>query len=248
MTERRPGAPASFFFPSNLHAQTSDALKSEHIPKATIKRLAMYVQVLETLKREGSQVVSSELLARTCSVNPSQIRKDLAYFGEFGVRGVGYHVQDLIYSIKHSLGVDRVWKCALVGVGNLGKALLRHQDFKFRGFDIVGAFDCDPFKIGEEISGLEVVCTRRLKDAVKELGIEIGLITTPVNRAQRATNFLIEAGVKGIINYSPAMLSVPNDVFVEYVDFFHHFYSVAFSITIDRNQDRPSFGASGDDD
>ena len=116
-------------------------MKSEHIPKATIKRLAMYVQVLETLKREGSQVVSSELLARACSVNPSQIRKDLAYFGEFGVRGVGYHVQDLIYSIKHSLGVDRVWKCALVGVGNLGKALLRHQDFKFRGFDIVGAFD-----------------------------------------------------------------------------------------------------------
>ena len=223
-------------------------MKSEHIPKATIKRLAMYVQVLETLKREGSQVVSSELLARTCSVNPSQIRKDLAYFGEFGVRGVGYHVQDLIYSIKHSLGVDRVWKCALVGVGNLGKALLRHQDFKFRGFDIVGAFDCDPFKIGEEISGLEVVCTRRLKDAVKELGIEIGLITTPVNRAQRAANFLIEAGVKGIINYSPAMLTVPADIYVEYVDFFHHFYSVAFSITLDRHQERLGSDDEADED
>ena len=210
------------------------SFKSQHIPKATIKRLALYVQVLETFKRDGTSVVSSEALARGCSVNPSQVRKDLAYFGEFGVRGVGYHVQDLIAAIKHALGVDRVWKCALVGVGNLGKALLRYQDFAYRGFTIVGAFDCDPFKVGEEISGLEVLSTRRLKDVVAENGIEIGLITTPANRAQRAANFLIAAGIKGIINYSPAMLTVPPDVTLEYVDFFHHFYAVAFSMTLDR--------------
>jgi len=97
-----------------------------------------------------------------------------------------------------------------------------------------GAFDCDPFKVGEEISGLEVLSTRRLKDVVAENGIEIGLITTPANRAQRAANFLIAAGIKGIINYSPAMLTVPPDVTLEYVDFFHHFYAVAFSMTLDR--------------
>lgn len=210
-------------------------MKSEHIPKATIKRLAMYVQVLESLKREGSQVVSSEHLARACNVNPSQIRKDLAYFGEFGVRGVGYYVQDLITSIKQALGVDRMWRCALVGVGNLGKALLRHREFKYRGFDIVGAFDCDPFKIGEEVSGLEVVCTRRLKDAAKDLNIEIGLITTPPDRAQRACNFLVEAGIKGIINFAPARINAPAEVHVEYVDFFHHLYAVAFSITLERS-------------
>ena len=194
----------------------------------------MYVQVLESFKREGTQVVSSELLARTCNVNPSQIRKDLAYFGEFGVRGVGYHVQDLITAIKRSLGVDRMWKCALVGVGNLGNALLRHREFKYRGFDIVAAFDCDPFKIGEEVMGLEVVCTRRLKDTAKELGIEIGLITTPPDRAQRAANFLVEAGMRGIINFAPARITVPADVNVEYVDFFHHLYAVSFSITLDQ--------------
>jgi len=211
-----------------------NTVKSDHIPRATIKRLAMYVQVLESFKREGTQVVSSELLARTCNVNPSQIRKDLAYFGEFGVRGVGYHVQDLITAIKRSLGVDRMWKCALVGVGNLGNALLRHREFKYRGFDIVAAFDCDPFKIGEEVMGLEVVCTRRLKDTAKELGIEIGLITTPPDRAQRAANFLVEAGMRGIINFAPARITVPADVNVEYVDFFHHLYAVSFSITLDQ--------------
>lgn len=209
-------------------------MKSEHIPRATIERLALYVQVLETFKREGSEVVSSEFLAKACDVNPSQIRKDLAYFGEFGVRGVGYFVQDLITSIKQALGVDRTWNAALVGVGNLGRALLRHQDFPKRGFHIVGAFDCDPFKIGEEVCGLEVICSRRIKEKAEELGIEIGLITTPPERAQRAANYLVDAGIKGIINFAPARISVPDDVHVEYVDFFHHLYAVSFSLTLDQ--------------
>ncbi len=212
-------------------------LKSEHIPRATIKRLALYVQILETFSREGAEVVSSETLAKACNVNPSQIRKDLAYFGEFGVRGVGYYVKDLVSSIKQSLGINRPWRAALVGVGNLGKALLRHQDFRRRGFHIVGAFDCDPFKIGEEISGLEVICSRRLKDIVKEKDIEMGLITTPAERAQRACNYLTEAGVRGIINFAPARIEAPDHVHVEYVDFFHHLYAVAFNITLDRQSD-----------
>lgn len=207
-------------------------LKSQHIPRATIQRLAVYVEVLENLKRDGSEVISSEHLARICAVNPSQIRKDLAYFGEFGVRGVGYYVQDLITSIKESLGINRTWNCALVGVGNLGRALLRHKFFKQRGFNIVGAFDCDPFKIGEMISGLEVICSRRLKDKVQELGIEMGIITTPPERAQRAANYLVEAGVKGIVNFAPARITVPEGVYVEYVDFFHNFFAVAFNVTL----------------
>jgi redox-sensing transcriptional repressor len=211
-------------------------LRSEHIPRATIKRLALYVQVLETLKREGAEVISSELLAKACDVNPSQIRKDLAYFGGFGVRGVGYYVQELITSIKQSLGVDRIWRAALVGVGNLGKALLRHQEFRRRGFHIVGIFDCDPFKIGEEIGGIEVICSKRLPEKVGELGVEIGLITTPPERAQRAANYLIEAGIKGIVNFAPARITAPENVCVEYVDFFHHLYNVAFNITLGQSQ------------
>ena len=211
-------------------------MKSEHIPRATIQRLAVYVQVLENLKRDGVEIISSEQLARACNVNPSQIRKDLAYFGEFGVRGVGYYVQDLITSIKQSLGVDRIWNTALVGVGNLGRALLRHQEFRNRGFNIVGAFDCDPFKIGEVVAGLEVVCSRKLKEKVAEYNIEIGIITTPPERAQRATNYLVEAGVKGIINFAPARIETPENVAVEYVDFFHHLFAVAFSLTLGQAQ------------
>ena len=169
--------------------------KSKHIPRATIQRLATYVQVLENLARDGVEVISSNPLAEACGVNGSQVRKDLAYFGEFGIRGVGYHVTSLISSITSALGVDREWRMALIGVGNLGKALLNHSDFKERGFNIIAIFDCDPFKIGEVVHGLEVHCTKEMPSIVAENNIEIGIITTPPERAQRAATHLMNAGI-----------------------------------------------------
>ena len=207
-------------------------MKSEHIPKATIGRLAVYIQVLENLLRDGNDVISSEKLARACSVNSSQIRKDLAYFGEFGVRGVGYYVQELITSIKQSLGIDRIWKCALIGVGNMGTALLRHHDFERRGFHICAAFDCDPDKIGLEFEGMEIVCPTHLKEQAPELNLEIGIIATPPDRAQRAANHLVDANIRGIINFAPSRINVPPHIPVEYVDFFDHLYAIAFQITL----------------
>lgn len=204
-------------------------VKSSHIPRATIQRLAIYVQVLEAFARDGVTVISSNPLAEACGVNGSQVRKDLAYFGEFGVRGVGYNVDTLIRSITGSLGVDREWKMALVGVGNLGRAILNHNDFRIRGFNIVALFDCDPFKIGEVMHGMEVQCTDALKDCAKSLGIEMGIITTPPERAQRAAGHLVDAGVDYILNFAPARIRVPAHVKVEYVDFFNHLYSLAFS-------------------
>ena len=205
--------------------------KNEHIPRATIQRLATYLQVLEAMHKEGVQVISSEPLSRACDVNASQVRKDLAYFGEFGVRGVGYYVSYLLEAIKVCLHANREWRAALVGVGNLGRALLNHREFRRRGFTIVAAFDCDPFKIGETAYGLEVYCTKTLMERVPELNIEIGIITTPPERAQRAASQLVEAGIKGILNYSAARISVPDTVFVEYVDFFHQIYSLTFNIS-----------------
>ena len=205
--------------------------KNEHIPRATIQRLATYLQVLEAMHKEGVQVISSEPLSRACDVNASQVRKDLAYFGEFGVRGVGYYVSYLLEAIKVCLHANREWRAALVGVGNLGRALLNHREFRRRGFSIVAAFDCDPFKIGETAYGLEVYCTKTLMERVPELNIEIGIITTPPERAQRAASQLVEAGIKGILNYSAARISVPDTVFVEYVDFFHQIYSLTFNIS-----------------
>ena len=205
--------------------------KNEHIPRATIQRLATYLQVLEAMHKEGVQVISSEPLSRACDVNASQVRKDLAYFGEFGVRGVGYYVSYLLEAIKVCLHANREWRAALVGVGNLGRALLNHREFRRRGFTIVAAFDCDTFKIGETAYGLEVYCTKTLMERVPELNIEIGIITTPPERAQRAASQLVEAGIKGILNYSAARISVPDTVFVEYVDFFHQIYSLTFNIS-----------------
>ena len=203
--------------------------KNEHIPRATIQRLATYLQVLEAMHKEGVQVISSEPLSRACDVNASQVRKDLAYFGEFGVRGVGYYVSYLLEAIKVCLHANREWRAALVG--NLGRALLNHREFRRRGFTIVAAFDCDPFKIGETAYGLEVYCTKTLMERVPELSIEIGIITTPPERAQRAATQLAEAGIKGILNYSAARISVPDNIFVEYVDFFHQIYSLTFNIS-----------------
>ena len=203
--------------------------KSKHIPRATIQRLATYVQVLENFSRDNVEVISSNPLAEACGVNGSQVRKDLAYFGEFGIRGMGFHVKSLIAVITSSLGVDREWRMALIGVGNLGKAILNHGEFRARGFNIVAIFDCDPFKIGEIVHGLEVHCTRDLKDMVSDLNIEIGIITTPPERAQRAAQHLMDAGITSILNFAPARIKVPERINVEYVDFFHHLYALAFN-------------------
>ena len=206
-------------------------MKSAHIPRATIERLSTYIQELESMDREGREVVSSAPLAKACDVNASQVRKDLAYFGEFGVRGVGYHIVSLLKSLSLALGIHREWRVALVGLGNLGRALLNHPEFRQRNFHVVAAFDCDPFKIGEVVQGIEILCTRRIPEKVREFGIEIGIITTPPERAQRAARHLTDAGVRALLNYAPARLRVPKGVYVEYVDFFHYLYALAFSLS-----------------
>lgn len=211
-------------------------LKTEHIPRAIIQRLAICLQVLEALKTEDVNVVSSERLAWACDVNPSQIRKDLAYFGAFGVRGVGYNVPKLIQSIKASLGTNRIWRTALIGVGNLGRSLLRHQGLPKRGFKIVAAFDCDPFKIGETVADLEIMCPRRMKDSVRDMNIEIGIITTPSDRAQRAADYLVEADIRCILNFAAARIQEPDHIYVEHVDFFHHLYALTFKYCIGEAQ------------
>lgn len=206
-------------------------MKTQRIPKATIHRMTIYVQALEDLQAQEQTIISSDKLAVICEVNSSQIRKDLAYFGEFGVRGVGYYIDDLLQAIRHFLGINRTWNCALVGVGNLGRALLRHNQLSRRGFNLVAAFDCDPFKIGEIVAGHEVICTRRLKDIVHQKQIQMGLITTPPQRAQRAANHLVEAGIKGILNFAPARIQVPKGFFVDYVDFSNYLITLAFNLT-----------------
>jgi len=194
--------------------------KSEKIPKATITRLSIYYRQLELLEFDGYRVVSSEKLAWLCQVNSAQVRKDLGYFGEFGIRGVGYDVIDLQAQIKEILAINRNWNLGIVGIGKLGSALIQHHNFSARGFKCVAAFDNAPDKIGMELSrGLKVRSIDELRDAVRELDVEIGVITTPASAAQKVADFFLDADVNAILNFSPTRISVPECCLVENIDF-----------------------------
>ena len=199
-------------------------MKYSKIPEATIRRLSRYSRCLEEMEEKGEKVVSSAQLANKCKVNAAQVRKDLAYFGEFGIRGVGYYVKDLFHDIKRILGLNKEWRMALIGVGNLGSSLLSYKDFLKQNYKIVAAFDIDPPKVIGRISEklgkpVEVLHINRIKEVARERKIEIGLITTPPSEAQGVANLLVEAEVRGILNFAPAQITVPEGYVVKDVFF-----------------------------
>ena len=199
-------------------------MKYQKIPEATIRRLSRYSRCLEEMEEKGEKVVSSAQLANKCIVNAAQVRKDLAYFGEFGVRGVGYYVKDLLNNIKEILGSNKEWRMALIGVGNLGSSLLAYKDFLKQNYTIVATFDIDPPKVIGRVSEklgkpVEVFHINKIKEVVQERKIEIGLITTPPSEAQNVADILVEAEVKGILNFAPAQITVPEGFTVKNVFF-----------------------------
>lgn len=195
-------------------------VKESKIPNATIERIALYSRPLEGLLEKGEQLVSSERLAELCNVNPAQVRKDLSYFGEFGVRGIGYDVLDLLKEIRKILVSDREWKMGIVGIGNLGMALVENANFAKRGYKFVAAFEVDPQKIGKELPcGLIIQSVEKLKTLTQDLGIEVGVIATQPSQAQTAADMLIERGIKAILNFSPVQLRQPKGCLLENVDF-----------------------------
>jgi redox-sensing transcriptional repressor len=199
-------------------------LKYKKIPEATIRRLSRYSRCLEAMEEKGEKVISSAQLAKKCIVNAAQVRKDLAYFGEFGIRGVGYYVKDLLNNIKRILGSNKEWRMGVIGVGNLGSALLSYKDFLKQNYKIVAAFDIDPPKVIGRVSEklgkpAEVFHINRIREVVQERKIDIGLITTPPSEAQGVANLLVDAGVKGILNFAPVQITVPEGFVVKDVFF-----------------------------
>jgi redox-sensing transcriptional repressor len=194
--------------------------KASKIPYPTIERLALYTRPLEAFLENGTPIISSDGIAEMCGVNPAQVRKDLAYFGEFGVRGVGYDVRDLLREIKKILATDRDWRLCIVGMGNMGSALAQNENFRRRGYHIVAAFDSDPEKVGVEISGgIVIEPVAKLRSRIETLRVEIGLITTPPHEAQRVADLLMDGGIKAILNFAPIQIRVPECCAVENVDF-----------------------------
>ena len=193
--------------------------KESKIPYPTIERLALYSRPLKALVESAMPIVSSEKLAELCGVNSAQVRKDLAYFGEFGVRGVGYETRDLLKEIKRILATDREWVLCIVGMGNLAISLIESDNFRKRSYLFVAAFDSDAKKAGTKLPcGLTIEPTEDIPQRVRELNIEIGIITTLAHEAQRVAQLLLDAGVKAILNFSPTQVRKPECCIIENVD------------------------------
>ena len=192
-------------------------MRYHKIPDETIRRLPVYLRGLLFLSGEGRQNVSSRDLADFLSMNPWQIRKDFSYFGDFGTRGVGYDIKKLIKQINKILKLDVVHKAALVGVGNLGLAVLAYPGFGVYNFNIVAAFDADRKKIGKKIKGVTVEDILKIR-ALKRKKIDLGIIAVPRDAAQEAAGALVNAGVKGILNFAPCYLNVPKKIKVITID------------------------------
>ncbi|HYE80025.1 MAG TPA: redox-sensing transcriptional repressor Rex [bacterium] len=188
------------------------------VPLVTIRRLYRYIRALELFQLEGQQSVSSELLASTVGVKASQLRKDLAYFGELGTRGKGYAVDNLLAHLSELLGLTREWPMVLVGVGNIGTALSRYPGLAERGFVLRALFDVNPKVVGTNIRGIPVHHLDRLTEICQAEGVAIAILTVPAEEAQGVADRLVAAGVRAILNVAPVNLQVPSRVAVRNVD------------------------------
>lgn len=205
------GADSGFGQTVNLPAMKGN------LPAAAVERLPRYLRCLELLP--PSQVtISSKELARLCNLNAAGVRKDLSYLGSAGMRGVGYCVKELVERIRRRLGLTENRAVAVIGVGNLGSALANHGGFGNRGFRIAGLYDADPAKIGRQTAGITIRPLEQLPEDAESAGISVGIIATPAEVAQKVADTLSEAGVPSILNFAPAVLSVPEGVHLRQVD------------------------------
>ncbi len=205
------------------------------VPSATVSRLVTYLRVLEDLERRGVLKTSSEQLAEEAQVTAFQVRKDLAYFGSYGTRGVGYSVPLLKRELRRLLGLSRKWRLAIVGMGRLGQALADYPGLD-ENFEPVGFFDVDPGKIGQPLTKGTIEPFAKMPQVVRERGIEIGMITVPAEAAQEVADRLVQAGVKGILNFAPVVLEAPKDIPVENVDFLAGLSRLSFFVSRHMNE------------
>jgi len=209
-------------------------LKTLKIPEATIIRLSVYSRHLTEVDRKGIITTSSGDIAEGVGVSPAQVRKDLAYFGEFGTRGVGYNVKDLRQHILRILGLSVDWSVCLVGAGNLGLALSTYKGFRERGFIITSIFDSDPNKVGTKIGNVEVLPIEQLKEVAKQNRTQIGILAVPSAVAQETADQLIKAGVQAILNFAPVVLNVPPEIELRNVDLAVNLEVLTFNVGAQR--------------
>lgn len=195
-----------------------DQPRPELIPDPAVKRLSLYLRQLETFKRKDRRTISSKQLGESLGLTDAQVRKDLAYFGQFGHPGIGYRVDDLIAQVRRILGTDKTWNVLLVGAGNLGRALMSYKGFNAKGFELAAVFDNDPAKVGKKIGSFTIQPLGELKDTIRTHSIRLAIMTVPAEVAQDVADQLVEAGIRGLLNFAPVSLQLPPQVALNAVD------------------------------
>ncbi len=214
-------------------------MTKKRISESTIHRLSLYLRALSVLEKESQETVSSKELAKREKLTPAQVRKDLSFFGSFGTRGLGYPVSDLKKQIASILGIDRIWKVALFGVGNIGSALVSYKEFSRQGFQIIKLFDNDQRKIGSNHKGIIISAIKDMEKELQEAQIEIAVIAVPATVAQYIVDDVVKAGIKAILNFAPINLKVPPDVYLRNENMSMELEYLSFALVNNHSQKRP---------
>jgi redox-sensing transcriptional repressor len=206
--------------------------RPESIPDPAVRRLSLYLRQLETFKRKDRRTISSKQLGESLGLTDAQVRKDLAYFGQFGHPGIGYRVDELIAQVRHILGTDKIWNVLLVGAGNLGRALGAYRGFNAKGFNVAAVFDNDASKIGKKLGHFTVQPLSEIPATVEKLGIRLAILGVPADAAQDVADQLVAAGVRGLLNFAPVSIAVPRHVALSTVDVAVQLEQLSFQVNV----------------
>jgi redox-sensing transcriptional repressor len=211
-------------------------LKRKSIPHITINRLSIYYRCLEKIieaeNKKDRYIISSSKIAEMTGINSAQIRKDLAYFGQFGKRGLGYNIKNLHIELRKILGLDKRWSVIIAGAGNLGRALVNYRGFKKRGFIIKGIFDNNPLNIGKKLDYVYIYDIEEMEKFITKKNIMIGVLTVPANSAQEVANKMVKSGIRAILNFAPTHLILPPEIKLYNVDLSIEFEGLTYYLSI----------------
>ena len=216
--------------PDEPQSRPGEFAADASVPKVVVSRISLYLRELQRLEAAGQKTISSGQLGTLLGFSDAQVRKDLGFFGQFGYPGVGYRCEELIHAMRDILGTNQPWPVVMIGVGNLGQALLGYRGFGQQNFSIAAAFDADPQKIGKQIQGLRVQPLTELAATIRDKNIRLGMIVVPAGRAQEAANALVAAGVEGVVNFAPVTISLPPGIEQVSVDLAIELEQLSFAV------------------
>ncbi|HZK82994.1 MAG TPA: redox-sensing transcriptional repressor Rex [Humisphaera sp.] len=209
-----------------------DQFRPDPVPDPAVKRLSLYLRQLESFRKKERRTISSKQLGESLGLTDAQVRKDLAYFGQFGHPGIGYRVEELIGQVRHILGTDTVRNVILVGAGNLGRALSTYEGFHAKGFVLVAVFDNDPAKLGRKIGDFQIQALSELAATVEKHSVRMAVLAVPADNAQEVADELVGVGIRGLLNFAPVSLSVPKHVAIKSVDLAVQLEQLSFQVNL----------------